>query len=389
MDKKILIIDDDPIATRLMEYTLKQCGYKVLAAQSGQEGMSMAQKEEPDLIILNVMLPGIDGFEVCHRLRSGPQTAHLPILILSGKAQQEDIATGFKMGADDYLTKPAAPSEIISRVENLLARKKGASSKIITFLGSKREVGTTTTVVNLAIAISQMGKRVIAIDLCPYDGSITERLGFKPNDNISHLLEIGMDNVSCWDLESNLAIHQTGVGVLRIGELSKNPKIMSCSDIGLLFDKLGEVTDYFLIDLPFQPAVATRVMLMKCDIAIIVSDYKVDTLTGVKHVVTLAHFLGISPEQMGVVVTDPEGTFPNMELHKIKPFIEANIGVVVRGIIPYDDNASIKVSSSGKPALLSSPDCPMARSINELAQRIIAEDMTGTASLQTGAKKHE
>ena len=82
--------------------------------------------ESPDLVILDVMLPGMDGFEICHRLRSEPTTAHLPILMFSAKAQEIDKDTGIKVGADDYLTKPAAPAEIVSRVEKLLAKKKHA-----------------------------------------------------------------------------------------------------------------------------------------------------------------------------------------------------------------------------------------------------------------------
>ena len=127
MNKKILVIEDDPIALRLIQYTLQHEGYQVLTALNGLEGMRKAENEEPDLIILDIMLPGIDGFEVCHRLRAEPQTAQMPILMLSAKAQEIDKATGVKVGADDYLAKPADPSEIVSRVENLLAQTKSTS----------------------------------------------------------------------------------------------------------------------------------------------------------------------------------------------------------------------------------------------------------------------
>jgi len=123
MNKKILVIEDDPSALRFIEYTLEQEGYQVLAATNGLAGIRKAKNEEPDLIVLDIMLPGIDGFEICHRLRAEPQTAQLPILMLSAKAQEIDKATGLKVGADDYITKPADPSEIVSRVETLLARK--------------------------------------------------------------------------------------------------------------------------------------------------------------------------------------------------------------------------------------------------------------------------
>jgi len=125
MSKKILVIEDDPGSLRLTQYTLEHKGYEVLTASNGLEGLKKAQNEGPDLIILDVMLPGIDGFEICHHLRAEPQTAKLPILMLSAKAREVDKDTGHKVGADDYLTKPASPSEIIDKVESLLAQKIG------------------------------------------------------------------------------------------------------------------------------------------------------------------------------------------------------------------------------------------------------------------------
>jgi DNA-binding response OmpR family regulator len=127
MGKKILVIEDDPAISRLVDYSLRHEGYEVTAATNGLEGIRKAQNEAPDLVILDVMLPGMDGFEICHRLRSEPDTARLPILMFSAKAQEIDKKTGLKVGADDYLPKPAAPAEIVNRVRKLLADKeKGA-----------------------------------------------------------------------------------------------------------------------------------------------------------------------------------------------------------------------------------------------------------------------
>ena len=123
MKKRILLVEDDPSAIRLVGYALEQEGYEVLTAANGVEGLRKAREEEPDLLILDVMLPGLDGFELCRRLRADAQTAGLPVLMLSAKAQEIDKTTGLKMGADAYLTKPADPSEIVSRVESLLAQK--------------------------------------------------------------------------------------------------------------------------------------------------------------------------------------------------------------------------------------------------------------------------
>jgi len=121
MAERILIIEDDRSTARLTEYTLQQAGYEVDVASDGFEGLRRALAEHPDLIILDIMLPGLDGYEVCHRVRQKPETANLPILMISAKARQDDKDIGLRVGADEYLTKPVDPSEILARVESLLA----------------------------------------------------------------------------------------------------------------------------------------------------------------------------------------------------------------------------------------------------------------------------
>jgi DNA-binding response OmpR family regulator len=128
MAKKILVIEDDPAISRLVDYSLRHEGYEVVTAANGLEGIRKAHHEAPDLVILDVMLPGMDGFEICHRLRSEPDTAQLLILMFSAKAQEVDKKTGLKVGADGYLPKPAAPAEIVSRVAKLLAKKGSVSA---------------------------------------------------------------------------------------------------------------------------------------------------------------------------------------------------------------------------------------------------------------------
>jgi two-component system alkaline phosphatase synthesis response regulator PhoP len=129
MAKKILVIEDDPAISRLVDYSLRHEGYEVISATNGLVGIRKAHNEAPDLIILDVMLPGMDGFEICHQLRTEKDTAQLPILMFSAKAQEIDKNTGLKVGADDYLPKPAAPAEIVKRVEKLLAKKETSKEK--------------------------------------------------------------------------------------------------------------------------------------------------------------------------------------------------------------------------------------------------------------------
>ena len=131
MDKKILVIEDDPSALRFIEYTLGQEGYQVLSAPNGLQGLRKAQNEEPDLIVSDLMLPGIDGFEICRCLRAEPQTAELPILILSAVVREMDNGTRLKVGADDYISKPWHRLELVTKIATMLERKSAVlSSKL-------------------------------------------------------------------------------------------------------------------------------------------------------------------------------------------------------------------------------------------------------------------
>ena len=126
MTRKILVIEDDPSALKFAAYALQQGGYQVLTATNGVEGLKMAQDEEPDLLVLDVMLPGMDGFELCHRLRNAPATAELPIMMLSVKGRESDRNMGLTVGADQYCTKPIGPAELVTSVGQLLEGKGAA-----------------------------------------------------------------------------------------------------------------------------------------------------------------------------------------------------------------------------------------------------------------------
>ena len=126
MREKILVVEDDPAALRLVTFTLESAGYEVIPAVNGIEGLRKAQEEQPDLLVLDLMLPGIDGYEVCHRLRSDPagRERRLPILMLTAKSQQADRTMAEQVGVDLYLSKPVTPEEITAAVHSLLFQRQ-------------------------------------------------------------------------------------------------------------------------------------------------------------------------------------------------------------------------------------------------------------------------
>lgn len=120
MDKKVLVVDDEQSIVTLLKYNLEQAGYIVVTAMDGEEGIHIAAEENPDLMILDLMLPKLDGIEVCKQLRQ--QKINVPILMLTAKDDEFDKVLGLELGADDYMTKPFSPREVVARVKAILRR---------------------------------------------------------------------------------------------------------------------------------------------------------------------------------------------------------------------------------------------------------------------------
>jgi len=135
MAEMILIVDDEPDVLDLLVYGLQKAGYKTSTARDGVAALQKARDEVPTLIVLDLMLPQMEGTEVCRHLKADPKTAHIPIIMLTAKAEEVDRVVGLELGADDYVTKPFSPREMALRVKGVLRRAsgKGAPAEILKF----------------------------------------------------------------------------------------------------------------------------------------------------------------------------------------------------------------------------------------------------------------
>src|SRR5574337_1608833 len=120
--EKILVVDDEQDLVKLIRYHLEKEGYKVISASNGEDALFLTRREKPDLIVLDLMLPAIDGLEVCKRLKADHELANIAIIMLTAKGEEVDITLGLKLGADDYMTKPFSPKELLARIQAVLRR---------------------------------------------------------------------------------------------------------------------------------------------------------------------------------------------------------------------------------------------------------------------------
>ena len=136
---EILLVDDDPRLREMVRYTLARAGYTVREAADGREALAELARKEPDLVVLDVLMPGVDGLEVCRELR---KTSRVPLLFLSSKDEELDKVLGLELGGDDYVTKPFSPKELVSRVRALLRRSRPvAPAEVVEHNGLRLDAG--------------------------------------------------------------------------------------------------------------------------------------------------------------------------------------------------------------------------------------------------------
>lgn len=129
----ILIVDDEADIRDTLQYSLRREGYDVAAAQSGEQALELLRRTRPDVVLLDLMLPGMDGLDVCRRIKGSPDFAQIPVIMLTARSEDADIVTGLELGADDYITKPFSPRVVSARVKAMLRRRDSAAAPVQDF----------------------------------------------------------------------------------------------------------------------------------------------------------------------------------------------------------------------------------------------------------------
>jgi pilus assembly protein CpaE len=276
MAEKILLIDDDLETLRLVGLLLQHQGYEIIAAQTGSEGLGKARTDQPDLILLDIIMPDMDGIEVCRRLRGDPATAQVPVIMFTAKDKVEHRVAAFQAGAVDFITKPVHPTELTTRVAAVLLRTTRrtreevatAEGKVFGFLGAKGGVGTTTVATNVAVALAGSGaddRGVILAELRSGLAAASLQLGLQGRQALHQLASLPVEDLTPAIVEKELAAHESGLRVLT-GE-AEPPGValpLTAAQGARIVEGLSRLADCVVLDLGIGLDGVNRQALARC-----------------------------------------------------------------------------------------------------------------------------
>ncbi|MBI3158528.1 MAG: response regulator [Chloroflexi bacterium] len=385
MQGKILIVDDDIDTLQLVGTMLERQGFKIVAANNGQQAIQKASDEKPDLIILDVMMPGMDGYEVTRKLRAMEHTAFIPIILFTAKTQVDDKVTGFESGADDYLTKPTHPTELIARVRSILTRPKTGSlsleqahqeepagkSTVIGLIAAKGGLGVSTLALNLAISIhSATDDYVTLAEMRPGQGDISVYLGYADNDALGQLLSRPYQEIRLQDVEERLVTHGSGIQMLLASYNPKNMVLLQAVEqFETIVKHLSRIAPYTILDLGVGMSDANRKMLAQCSKVVVIIEPSPHVIA---HSIALLENLkerGIPDDQIYPVIVNRQRLEITMPIAQIQKAIGRPPSVVMTPAPELAYQSALRK----EPMITQQPQSLVAGQISKLAEILTAE----------------
>ncbi|MBT3338123.1 MAG: response regulator [Anaerolineae bacterium] len=379
MAEKILIIDDDLDTLRLVGLMLQKQGYQIAAANNGEQGLVKVAEEKPNLILLDVMMPNMDGYEVARRLRQNPETASIPILMFTAKSQLDDKVVGFEAGADDYLTKPTHPTELHAHVKTLLTRsvksqqlKQTDSLKKNAFItgviSARGGLGVSSIALNLASALqNEKNANTIMVELTPGRGTVGRNLGFDNTSGLTQLLKSTIEEITTEAVASQLLHHKSGLELLVASEQPKDaPLDGAIPQSETLFAQLASLGRYLIVDFGSSLPLLNQNLLPKCDHVVVLVEAFANSIAHAKLLVSDLLDLGLEREQISIVLNNRMRSDMLLPLNQVEKLVGSPIDVTFTPV-PELHSQAIRMKTT---AVLMQPESLTNQQFKNLVQHV-------------------
>ncbi|MEO8358229.1 MAG: response regulator [Chloroflexota bacterium] len=358
---RILIVDDEPINHELVARALESLGAQLEFAENGNLGMAKARTIKPDLIISDVMMPDIDGYQLTNILRREPEFAATPILIITAQSGLQDKIKAFEAGADDHLTKPFQPAELLARVSALLRRVEVAYSvrsetpaqagRMIAVHSLRGGTGCSTLAVNLGVGLASLWPvSTMLLDLTMTSGQVALMLNMPLRRTWGDVSRYAPGELD-WDvLQSIIGTYENGLSYIAAPTFPTEAAPLQAETLGSALHLLNRNYEYIIADLSHDFSDVSIQALDAADVILMVASPDMSSVRAASAAMDTYQKLGYPKDKIRLVLNV---TFPRSGLPKDK--IEAAVGMQASMIVPYADVLFVEAINYGRPPVHSKP----------------------------------
>jgi CheY-like chemotaxis protein/MinD-like ATPase involved in chromosome partitioning or flagellar assembly len=376
MAEKILIVDDDVETLRLVGLMLQRQGYQIAAANHGTQALTMATNESPDLIVLDVMMPDMDGYQVTRKIRSDPETSTIPILMFTAKSQVDDKVAGYEAGVDDYLTKPIHPAELVAHVRSLLQRSKsrgaspGERGYTIGVVSARGGLGVSTITLNLAIDYhNQYKTEVIGAELRPGSGTWGNDLGYANTEGLNTLLRMKPSDIAPSNIEKELFRTSYGVRLLMASPHGKDAELVGAThQMEALLQQLPLLASVCFLDIGTNLLPNISKVLGICNELLVIIEPYPATIQKTPLLLEELSALGFGKSKLLNMVL-VNRTRADMQFTMTK--IQESLGQNVSLLIPPVPELAFQAALSSVPMIHLQPEGIFAQQMHRLSEKIM------------------
>jgi len=380
MAQRILIVDDDPTLVEMLTFVLTRGGYDTVSALDGSRAIEILRQGGIDLVVLDIMLPDVDGYEICRRIRALPGVGQTPILMLSARTQVVHRLSGFESGADDYVPKPADPKEILARVRALLSRASRAKMvpPVIAMVGVKGGVGATTTAVNVALGLLGSRPHVLLMELGRCGLSGAWQLGLTGGMTLEELSATEGFRLSMAALQPCIQAHGSGLHYLAVRPHALGSGSLRPALLGEAIELLQAQYDVVVIDLDSSSLVQSGEAVRQCTAVIPIAErdpLSMWHLDALHKWLAEARFDGKVP---GFVLVDQSAE----PLREPPSALASQARLGVLAVIPAAPAAMYQANALREPVVLADPDSEVSQAYVELGKRLLATPIEAPSGMR-------
>ena len=366
----ILLVDDEEQIRKLLEASLQRRGYEVVSATDGIEALRQIRAKMPDLIVTDVNMPNMNGFELTRRLRADHRTARVPIVMLSARKAADDILTGYAEGADEYISKPIEMAVLAAKIEVLIKRMKATAGeaikrgRVVVFLRGKGGAGATTLAVNSAVSLAEtkMYKTGI-LDLSLEFGNVASHLNLKAQHTLAELAETQLDQLDDATFATFVAQDRSGVQVCVGSDAPERAELVTVSAVQQSIDRLRRGSDYLMVDTPPSFTQQTLAAIDTADGACVITEPHIASMKAGRDCLDVLDKLSFPKERILLVVNRTTQT--GLETDEVARFFNRRPDIVVPFTPAFDDAAD-----RGRPIVVLHPDNAASKQLRDLAARL-------------------